>query len=229
MFDIIFLSYDEPNADKNFELLLSRFPHAKHLSGVKGIGQAHFAASKISDTSMFYVVDGDAEIVDSFDFSYKPPSDKKDYVHIWQARNPAIDIVYGYGGVKLFHSSFFKKLGDYVDFSTSLTKDVQYIDEISCVTRFNSDAFRSFRGAYRETTKLMLSLRTNNFINDQHKQQVESYLAAWKNPAEDANFREHIMNGVKNAIADFTFNLEKTHFINNFDFLEIRFKQCSIH
>ena len=34
--DIIFLSYDEPNAEKNYADLLSKFPWAKRVHGVEG-------------------------------------------------------------------------------------------------------------------------------------------------------------------------------------------------
>ena len=37
MFDIIFISFDEPNADENWKLLKEIAPHAKRVHGVKGI------------------------------------------------------------------------------------------------------------------------------------------------------------------------------------------------
>jgi len=39
MYDIIFISYNEPNADKNWLALKSRFPMAKRVHGIKGIHQ----------------------------------------------------------------------------------------------------------------------------------------------------------------------------------------------
>ena len=55
MFDIIFISYKEPNADSNFKDLQSRFPIAQRVHGVKGIHQAHIEAAKKALTKMFYV------------------------------------------------------------------------------------------------------------------------------------------------------------------------------
>ena len=66
--DIIFLSYDEPNADANFERLQSRFPYTKRVHGVQGIANAHAKAAKESDTRLFYVIDGDTEVFDTFRF-----------------------------------------------------------------------------------------------------------------------------------------------------------------
>jgi galactitol-specific phosphotransferase system IIB component len=153
MLDIIFISYDEPNADRNFNILKKRFPHAKRVHDVKGIANAHIAAAKKSITRFFYVVDGDALVLDTFDFSYKPMGDEEKYVHIWKAYVP-IGLVYGYGGVKLFSKAFFKDVKTQLDFSTTLTKDVKYHEAVSCITEFNSDPFRAFRGAFREGAKL---------------------------------------------------------------------------
>jgi len=45
---------------------------------------------------MFWVVDGDAEILEDFDFSYKPTEWDLDTVHVWHAKNPIKDLVFGY-------------------------------------------------------------------------------------------------------------------------------------
>ena len=41
--DIIFLSYDEPNAEKNYADLCSKVPWAKRVHGVHGSDAAHKA------------------------------------------------------------------------------------------------------------------------------------------------------------------------------------------
>ena len=101
MFDIIFISYQEPNAEANWKALKERFPMAKRVHGVKGIHQAHIQAANKSFTKMFYVVDGDAEIVDDFNFDHKVSEWDLDCVHVWRSRNPINNLEYGYGGVKL--------------------------------------------------------------------------------------------------------------------------------
>ncbi|NCV63146.1 MAG: hypothetical protein EBW49_04310 [Betaproteobacteria bacterium] len=100
-YDIVFISYNEPNADANFKALRKRFPRAKRVHGVKGIHQAHIEAAKLVDTVMFWVVDGDAEITKDFYFDHQVSSYEKDIVHVWRSKNPINDLVYGYGGVKL--------------------------------------------------------------------------------------------------------------------------------
>jgi len=71
MYDIVFISYQEPNADENYNKLKNRFSRAKRVHGVKGIHQAHIAAAKKCFTKMFWVVDADALIVDDFNFNYE--------------------------------------------------------------------------------------------------------------------------------------------------------------
>jgi len=50
-FDIIFISYDEPNADNNYADLLDKCPWAKRSHGVWGSDAAHKAAAAMSDTA----------------------------------------------------------------------------------------------------------------------------------------------------------------------------------
>jgi len=55
--------------------------------GVKGIHQAHIAAARKSFTKMFWVVDGDAQIVPSFSFDYQAPEWDLETVHVWRSKN----------------------------------------------------------------------------------------------------------------------------------------------
>jgi curved DNA-binding protein CbpA len=61
--DIIFLSYDEPNAEKNYADLCNKVPWAKRVHGVKGSDAAHKACAALSETEYFVTVDAD-NIVD---------------------------------------------------------------------------------------------------------------------------------------------------------------------
>ena len=70
MYDIVFISYEEPNADEVYAELKARFPMAKRVHGVEGIHQAHIAAAKKCFTKMFWVVDGDAKLKNEWQFDY---------------------------------------------------------------------------------------------------------------------------------------------------------------
>ena len=64
--DIIFLSYDEPNAEKNYVDLVNKVPWAKRVHGVDGSDAAHKACAELSDTKHFVTVDGDTIIDQKF-------------------------------------------------------------------------------------------------------------------------------------------------------------------
>jgi hypothetical protein len=220
MLDIIFISYDEPNADKNFNSLRERFPYAKRVHGVKGIANAHLAASKKANTKFFYAVDGDSEVLSTFDFSFKPEVWDENYVHIWHAFNPAIGIDYGYGGIKLFNKSFFKHMDlNNLDFSTTLTSDIKIIEEIASITNFNSDPLRTFRGAFREAVKLTLTIE-NEDTPKSELIEAKNRLKSWQHPKEDCRFYKFIISGVEHGIkaaAGSDKSLADVMFINNME------------
>jgi hypothetical protein len=216
MLDIIFISYDEPNADKNFAALKARFPHARRVHGVKGIANAHIAASKKALTKFFYVVDADATIHPTFDFSYKPKEGDENYVHVWYAMNPALGISYGYGGVKLFNKAFFKNVQSQLDFTTTLTKDIKVIPQTVCTTHFNSDHYRSARGAFREAAKLWRT--TQDPIKPKFvRMEAEDRLKRWLNPIP-CDFSDIIRQAAELGVKEAEKNADLM-FINDHDFM----------
>ena len=64
--DIIYLSYDEPNAEQNYTDLLSKIPWAKRIHGIKGSDAAHKACAELSETDRFVTVDGDNTVDQNF-------------------------------------------------------------------------------------------------------------------------------------------------------------------
>jgi hypothetical protein len=154
-FDIVFISYNEPNAEENFARLKERFPLLKHVKGVKGIHQAHIEAAKRSFTPMFWVVDGDAKILDTFNFDYTLTPEEYDIVHVWRSQNPVTGLEYGYGGVKLLPKKLTLAMDvNSTDMTTSISSKFKMINEVSNVTCFNTDAYSAWRSAFRECCKL---------------------------------------------------------------------------
>jgi hypothetical protein len=155
MYDIIFISYNEPNADENFSKLKLRFPLAKRIHGVKGIHQAHIAAAKKCFTKMFWVIDGDAIIVDSFNFNYIVDEYNLDTVHVWRSQNPVNGLEYGYGGVKLLPRQLTINMDTTTtDMTMNISNQFKVVEEISNITAFNTDPFSAWRSAFRECCKL---------------------------------------------------------------------------
>jgi hypothetical protein len=156
MYDIIFISYNEVYAEENFAKLKERFPLVKRVSNVQGIHNAHIAAAKRSFTKMFWVVDADAIILDSFDFKYQIPGDwELETVHVWRSRNPVNNLEYGYGGVKLLPKKLTLAMDtSSIDMTTNISKNFKVMDEVSNITAFNTDEYSTWRSAFRECAKL---------------------------------------------------------------------------
>ena len=214
-YDVIFISYNEPNADENFNKLLSFRPDAKRVHGVKGIHNAHIKAAELSSTNMLWVVDGDAIIDESFNFSYQVPIWDKETVHVWHSRNPINDLEYGYGGVKLLPRDLTKKLDTATtDMTTSISKSFKVIDQVSNVTEFNTDPFSTWRSAFRECVKL-----ASKSIDRQIDEESKHRLNTWSTVGTDKKFGEFAISGAKAAIKFVEENPFKLFKINDFDYL----------
>ena len=221
MYDIVFISYNEPNADANWELVKYRFPRAKRVDGVKGIHQAHIAAAKKCFTKMFWVVDADAKILDSFKFDHKVDEYDLETVHVWRSRNPVNDLLYGYGGVKLLPRKLTLNMDTTKpDMTTSISEYFKAMPDTSNVTAFNTNEFEAWKGAFRECTKL-----ASKTIDRQNEDETNERLRIWTTVGEDAPFGEY---AIKGAIAGREYGLSSgvdIRLINNFDWLYEQFSK----
>jgi hypothetical protein len=221
-YDIIFISYNEPNADVNFSKLKERFPYAQRVDGIKGIHQAHIAAARKAFTKMFWVVDADAEILDTFNFDYVVSEYDLENVHVWRSINPVNGLEYGYGGVKLLPKKLTQNMDTTKpDMTTSISKLFKAMPEVSNITAFNTDPFNSWRSAFRECVKL-----SSNSIDRQNYQETANRLNAWLTYHPDKPFGKETAEG---AYAGSEYgkqhrgDLEALSKINDFDWLKERF------
>ncbi len=223
--DVIFISYNEPNAENNWHRVKEKAPWAQRVDGVKGILNAHKAAAKIARTDMFYVVDGDAHLVDSWKFNYRPSIFDRDCTYIWAANNPLTDLTYGHGGVKLFSKEKILKLKKWrtLDMTTCVSEKIKVMSEVSNVTEFNTDDFNSWKTAFRECVKLCLNVQTDH-ANENHSTRLE----AWQHINPRFPFAESAIAGAQQAIEFFKeneFDASALTKINDRDWLEQRFEE----
>ncbi len=228
-YDIVFISKDEEHADHNYNNLLERFPRAKRIHGVEGIHQAHIEAAKLCDTNMFWVVDADAEIIDKFAFDYYVPAydpDGRKTVHVWKAQNPINSLVYGYGAVKLLPRLLTLNMNTAKpDMTTSISPYFKSINRISNITRFNTDAFSTWRSAFRECVKL-----ASKSIDGQLDEETEFRLKIWCTRGADKPFGEYCIAGAnvgKLYGETHRGDIQALAMINNFDWLQEQFKQSN--
>lgn len=195
LYDIVFISYNEPNADENFAKLQERFPRAKRVHGVKGIHQAHIAAAKLSTTPMFWVVDGDAVIEDNFKFDLLLHKHDTDIVHVWLSRNPINGLTYGYGGVKLLPKHLTENMdlsNTKIDMTMSISDKFKVVQEVSNITAFNTDPFSTWKSAFRECVKL-----SSRPINADYQEETEDRLITWCNVGAEKLHGEYSIAGAR--------------------------------
>ena len=193
--DVIFISYNESNAEDNWKRVLEKAPWAKRINGVEGIFNAHKAASVLAKTDMFYVVDGDAWLSDEWNFNFQPGIFDRSFTHIWQASNPINGLKYGYGGVKLFskHVMDTAKSWTTLDMATTVTPDIKIIDQVSNITAFNTDEFSTWRSAFRECAKLCYNIQLNPSDTE-----TQDRLDKWKT-INDQPFSQYAVDAANTA------------------------------
>lgn len=223
-FDVVFISYNESNADENYNELLKRIPNAKRVHGVKGIHQAHIKAAELVTTPMFWVVDADAKILDTFNFEHQVPAHNYNSVFVWRSRNPINNLEYGYGGVKLLPKDLTLKLNtSSADMTTSISSKFCAVDQVSNITVFNTDEFNTWKSAFRECVKL-----SSKVIDGQVSSETEQRLAVWCNENNGAPYGNYAIAG---AIAGQKYgqenaaNLAALSLINDFDWLKKQFQE----
>jgi hypothetical protein len=221
-YDIVFISYQEPLADVYYKYLTYRFPRAKRVHGIKGIHQAHIEAAKLCETDMVWIVDGDALITKDFKFDYQVAQWDKEVVHVWRSVNPINDLVYGYGGVKLFPRMLAINMDtSKPDMTTSISSKFKAVQEISNTTGFNTDPFNTWKSAFRECTKL-----SSKVIDRQKDDETQQRLQTWCTKGKDRPFGEYAILGAtagKQYGIDNVGNIEALKKINDFDWLKEQF------
>lgn len=223
MYDIVFISYGEANADSNWDKLKQQYPMAKRVKDVKGIHQAHVAGAKKCFTKMFWVVDGDAQIVDDFKFDHEVSSYDLDCVHVWRAKNPVNGLEYGYGGVKLLPRMLTLKMDTTTnDMTTSISDKFKAMTSVSNITAFNTDPLSTWRGAFRECAKL-----ASKTIQGQLEEETNDRLKTWTTHADGI----HSRYALRGANAGMQFGLSvgaDLGLINNFEWLEQQYANDSV-
>jgi len=152
--DIIFISYDEPSAEKRFKELKQRFPRAKWAKDIIGQTLAYMTAASMSETDYFFAVFPKLEIVESFKFDFQPDRMKNPCHYIFNSKNPVNGLEYGHGAVLLYNKDLvMKTTNPGLDFTLSAPHEVVPI--LSAINHFNETPWLAWRTAFREVIKLL--------------------------------------------------------------------------
>jgi hypothetical protein len=162
-FDVVFLSYDEPNADLHYADLCAKVPWAKRVHGVKGSDHAHKAAAELSETDWFITVDADNIVDPSFFNLDLNMDDPKIQVYGWCGRNSINGLRYGNGGLKIWKKDFVLNMKTHENSDSDRGQvDFCWEDGYRNFPRVYSESvitgspFQAWRAGFREGVKMTL-------------------------------------------------------------------------
>ena len=177
-YDIIYLSYDEPNAEQNYADLCKKIPWAKRVHGVEGSDSAHKACAELSETDRFVTLDGENRIREHFltqQIDFEEHVELENKVISWCGHNVINGLMYGNGGVKCWPKEFVLNMRTHenadpdnphaqVDFCW----DIEYIQMNSCFSDIhnNADRQQAWRAGFREGVKMALDQGVRPSIED---------------------------------------------------------------
>lgn len=166
--DIVFLSYDEPNAEKNYADLCNKVPWANRVHGVKGSDAAHKACAALSDTEYFVTVDADNIVDPKFlevEIDLSALGLTSENVFSWCGKVHVNGLMYGNGGLKLWTRKFVNEMKTHEHSDpTDLKGKVEFcfddryyqFNENYSESFTNATPFQSWRAGFREGVKMSL-------------------------------------------------------------------------
>lgn len=166
--DIIFLSYDEPNAEKNYADLLTKVPWAKRVHGVEGSDAAHKACANISETENFITIDGDTIIDPKFLEVVLDLDDLKatpEHQFSWAGKIDVNGLMYGNGSIKMWTREFVNNMQTHENTDGAAETQVEFcyfdnylqLNENYSTSIISSTPQQAWRAGFREGVKMSLN------------------------------------------------------------------------
>ena len=166
--DIVYLSYDEPNCESNWQHLLSMCPRAQRVHGVKGSDAAHKACAELATGTHMITIDGDNQIRPEFleqMWTFDSSWDLANSVLSFPSENVINGLCYGNGGIKIWPRRVVEQMqtheavasdaqGATVDFCWVL--DYVLMPGVWSQALINHTAHQAWRAGFREGVKLAL-------------------------------------------------------------------------
>ncbi|MEM9102697.1 MAG: glycosyltransferase [Pseudomonadota bacterium] len=241
--EVVFLSYDEPNADENWQHTLKHCPHAKRVHGVKGLDAAHKAAADAVEGERFLLIDGDNKIDPSFfNLDLSIPLNKEQATTLqWCSKNSINGLKYAGGGVKIWRRCDLQRLQSH----ESLPQDDKPLSldfweqpgyfvfkNVYSVTEIHASAYQAFRAGFREGVKYSHSALESLLAQKKIKghQNLLRRLGIWASVGLDSDNGIWAMIGARMGLL----HVHKVHrgdtalsLINHYDWLGAQWEQLA--
>lgn len=190
---VVFLSYDEPNADANYEHLRNTHPRVElvhRVHGVKGFDAAHKAAAETAGTDRFFTVDADCFVDKAiWDSKLDLEEDTVKATFSWSSRNIVNGLVYGNGGIKLWYSEYVKNMKSHeaadkadgqnnIDFCWDF-KNYKQMNHTYGTVLNNATPYQAFRAGFREGIKMGLDQGNKVKPSEFNKKMYPANFSRW--------------------------------------------------
>lgn len=210
--DIVFLSYDEENAESNWNRLKQKFSRAERIHGINGMLAALKEAANIATTPYFYAVFAKTEVDDNFNFDFQPDYLKEKSNFVFRAYNPVLDCSYGHGSIVLYNTEWMKNIESY-EGDLTMSLPVVSVPILSCTNNFDETPWSAWRTAFREVYKL--HNKENRSVEDDY------HLHLWLISDRGKNGKWSKFGAIH--ATEITINSTK---LNDWDWLKAEFNSC---
>jgi len=190
--DIVFLSNGEAGADSNYEHLLKLtkgLPNkVVRVDGIDGRVAAYHAAATASSSPWMFTVFAKLKVNHKFDWNWQPDRLQIAKHYIFNATNPVNGLEYGHQAMIAYNKNIvLSNLGKGLDFT--LDDEHEVVELNSGTAHFNTDAWSTWRTAFREAIKLRAS----------DSEESADRLNTWATKAI-GDFAEYSLLGTKHAV-----------------------------
>ncbi|WP_096787833.1 hypothetical protein [Rhodobacter sp. CZR27] len=164
--DVVFLSFDEPNAEAHFAALSAALPRALRVHGVQGFDAAHRRAGEIAASPHVVTVDADNLLTEPafLDGRFDVAPRDRGSVFSFSARNALNALEYGNGGVKIWPRETLRTLRTHEharrpEASVDFCWVVSYyqVNRVLSEVHVTATPFQAFRAGFREGVKFNLA------------------------------------------------------------------------
>ena len=197
--DVIFISYDEPDAEQNWQILINQVPRARRVHGVKGMELALEAAADVSTTPWYYAVFAKTKIHENFDFSFVPDYMQQPKHYIFDCLNTVNGLQYGHMGIVMYNCWGIKQLNLNKNFGLDYTLSFAHesVPVLSCYGNFDQTPYHTWRTAFRESAKLAYFESVASTVEGEHR------LHVWQNTATGKH-AEWCLQGARDGVEFFS-------------------------
>jgi hypothetical protein len=239
--DVVFLSYDEPNADSNYDFLLRNCPRAKRVHEVKGSDAAHKACAELASTDLFITIDGDTKVDRKFwtqEFSLTSDLWGENPVFSFSSQNLVNGLCYGNGGIKIWPKTVVENMktheaaepGDSrTDFCWAL--DYVLMPGTWSQTVINSTEKQAWRAGFREGVKFSLidGFETKDPDKWQYKVAEPNLkrLCVWQQVGCDVKNGAWSILGARQGFYKSLLTDWKTENVQDFDYLDMMWEEIA--